>query len=66
MEKKRLYRIEQGSKLWGVCGGIAEYFDLDPTLVRLGWVLFVALGGSGILAYIIAALVIPKKSEVMK
>lgn len=66
MKDKRLYRIEQGSKLWGVCGGIAEYFDLDPTLVRLGWVLFVALGGSGILAYIIAALVIPKKSEVMK
>ena len=66
MKDKRLYRIEQGSKLWGVCGGIAEYFDLDPTLVRLGWVLFVALGGSGILAYIIAAMVIPKKSEVMK
>lgn len=66
MKDKRLYRIEQGSKLWGVCGGIAEYFDLDPTLVRLGWVLFVALGGSGILAYIIAALVIPKKSEIMK
>lgn len=66
MQKKRLYRIEEGSKLWGVCGGIAEYFDLDPTLVRLGWVLFVALGGSGILVYIIAALVIPKKSEVMK
>lgn len=66
MQKKRLYRIEEGSKLWGVCGGIAEYFDLDPTLVRLGWVLFVALGGSGILAYIIAALVIPKKSEIMK
>lgn len=66
MKDKRLYRIEEGSRIWGVCGGIAEYFDLDPTLVRLGWVLFVALGGSGILAYIIAALVIPKKSEVMK
>ena len=43
----------------GVCGSIAEYFDIDPTLVRLGWVLFCALGGSGILAYIIAAIVIP-------
>lgn len=43
----------------GVCGGIAEYFDIDPTLVHLGWVLFCALGGSGILAYIIAAIVIP-------
>ena len=65
MEKKRLYRIEQGSKIWGVCGGIAEYFDLDPTLVRLGWAFLVACGGTGILAYIIAAFVIPKKSEVM-
>ena len=65
MEKKKQYRIEQGSKIWGVCGGIAEYFDIDPTLVRLAWVVFIALGGSGILAYIIAALVMPKKSEVM-
>ena len=47
----------------GVCGGIAEYFDIDPTLVRLGWVLFCALGGSGILAYIIAAIVIPRRPE---
>lgn len=44
----------------GVCGGIAEYFGIDPTLVRLGWVLFCALGGSGILAYIIAAMIIPR------
>ena len=65
MKDKRLYRIEQGSKIWGVCGGIAEYFGIDPTLIRLGWILFIALGGSGILAYIIAALVMPKKSEVM-
>ena len=65
MKDKRLYRIEQGSKIWGVCGGIAEYFDIDPTLVRLAWVVFIALGGSGILAYIIAAMVMPKKSEVM-
>ena len=47
----------------GVCGGIAEYFDIDPTLVRLGWVLFCALVGSGILAYIIAAIVIPRRPE---
>ena len=43
----------------GVCGGIAEYFNIDPTLVRLGWVVFCALGGSGVLAYIVAALIIP-------
>jgi len=49
--------------LGGVCGGIAEYFDIDPTLVRLGWALFCALGGSGILAYIIAAVIIPEQPE---
>ncbi len=62
--RKRLYRVEQGKMLCGVCGGIAEYFDLDPLLVRLGWIVFCALGGSGVLAYIIAAIVIPTKSSV--
>ena len=56
---KRLYKSNQNKMVCGACGGIAEYFDIDPTLVRLGWVLFCALGGSGILAYIIAAIVIP-------
>ena len=62
--KKRLYRIEEGKMIAGVCGGIAEYFDLDPTVVRLGWVLFSAEAGGGILAYIIAALIIPVKSQI--
>ena len=44
-------------------GDTAEYFDLDPTLVRLAWVVFCALGGSGILAYIIAALIMPRRPE---
>lgn len=44
----------------GVCGVIAEYFGIDPTLVRLGWVLFCTMGGSGVIAYIIAAVVIPR------
>lgn len=44
----------------GVCSGIAEYFNIDPTLVRLAWVLFSLAGGSGILAYIIADIIIPK------
>ena len=56
---KRLYKSNENKMVCGVCGGIAEYFDIDPTLVRLGWVLFCALGGSGILAYIIAAIVSP-------
>lgn len=45
--------------LCGVCGGIAEYFNIDPTLVRLVWVLITLMGGAGILAYIIAAIIIP-------
>ena len=60
---KRLYKSNENKMVGSVCGGIAEYFDIDPTLVRLGWVLFCALGGSGILAYIIAAIVIPRRPE---
>ena len=60
---KRLYKSNENKMVGGVCGGIAEYFDIDLTLVRLGWVLFCALGGSGILAYIIAAIVIPRRPE---
>ena len=60
---KRLYKSATNRMAAGVCGGIAEYFGIDATLIRLGWVLFCALGGSGILAYIIAAIVIPHKSR---
>lgn len=59
--KKRLYKVEEGKMIDGVCAGIGEYFDIDPTLVRLAWVVFCAIGGSGILAYLIAALIIPRK-----
>ncbi len=57
---KKLYRSRQNSMVGGVCGGIAEYFGIDATMVRLGWVLFCAFGGSGVLAYFICCLVIPK------
>lgn len=57
---KRLYKSNQNKMLDGVCGGIAEFFDVDPTFIRLAWVLFCALGGSGIIAYIIAAIIIPR------
>lgn len=58
MEKK-LYRSRVNRTLCGVCGGIGEYINLDPTVVRLLWVIFGFLGGSGIFAYIIAAIIIP-------
>ncbi len=62
MEKK-LYKIREGKKLCGVCGGIAEYFNIDPTLIRLIWAIGTLFSfGTGILAYIIAALVIPDKA----
>ena len=61
MNGKTLYRNTENKMLAGVCSGIADYFDIDPTLVRLGWVLFCALGGCGVLAYIVAALVIPER-----
>ena len=57
---KKLYRSEVNKMICGVCGGLAEYLNLDPTLIRLLWVLFCALGGSGILAYIVAAIIIPQ------
>ena len=59
--KKKLYKSTTDKKLDGVCAGIAEYFGIDPTVVRLAWVLFSVCGGSGVLAYIICALVIPPK-----
>ncbi|MBE5901389.1 MAG: PspC domain-containing protein [Lachnospiraceae bacterium] len=59
MEGKRLYKSNRDKKLAGVCGGIAEYFEIDSTIVRLAWVLFCCMGGSGLLAYIVAALVMP-------
>ena len=60
MEKK-LYRITEGRKLAGVCGGIAEYFNIDATLVRLACALFTLFAFAGLLVYIVCAIVIPEK-----
>ena len=57
---RKLYKSREYKTIAGVCGGLAEYFDIDVTIVRLIWVAFILMGGSGILAYIIAALVIPE------
>ncbi|MFH1450659.1 MAG: PspC domain-containing protein [archaeon] len=58
---KKLYRSKTDRKIAGVCGGLAEYFEVDPTLVRLLWVVFTLCGGAGLLAYIIAWIIIPEK-----
>ena len=61
---KKLYRSKTDKKRCGVCGGIAEYFEMDSTLVRLAWVLFALCVGSGIIAYIIAALIMPNPPQI--
>lgn len=58
---KRLYRSRQERVIAGVCGGIAEYFDVDPTIIRLAWAIFTLVSfGAGILAYLIAWLIVPE------
>ena len=66
MNSKRLYRTENEYKMFcGVCGGLAEYFDIDPTLVRVGWAIATCCTFSvGFWAYLICGVVIPKKSDV--
>ena len=61
--KQKLSKSQTDKKLCGVCGGVAKYFNIDVTLVRLAWVAFTILGGSGVLAYIIAAIIMPAESE---
>lgn len=57
---KQLYKSRQNKIFCGVCGGIGEYFHIDPTVIRLLWIIFSFCGGSGIVAYIIAAIIIPE------
>jgi phage shock protein PspC (stress-responsive transcriptional regulator) len=58
---RQLYRSKNNRMIAGVCGGISEYFNIDPTIVRILWALF-ALYGVGVIAYIIALIVIPEGS----
>lgn len=60
---KKLYRSQSNRYICGVCGGIAEYFNIDPTIVRLIFALVGLGGGSGIIFYIIAAIVIPNEAD---
>lgn len=65
--QKRLYRSTQDRMFAGVCGGIAEYLEVDPTLVRLVFVALTFLGGPGIVIYIVLMLIVPEQpaSEIM-
>ncbi|MCD8005330.1 MAG: PspC domain-containing protein [Oscillospiraceae bacterium] len=66
MGTKKLYRLEkhQGALLAGVCGGLAEYFNLDPSIVRLIFVALTVLASVGFWVYVVAAIILPKKSDV--
>ncbi|PJI09456.1 MULTISPECIES: PspC domain-containing protein [Clostridium] len=61
---KKLYLSSYNKKICGVCGGLGEYFDIDPTIIRLIWIVLVFAFGTGILAYIICALIIPNNPEI--
>ena len=58
---KKLYRSKKNKVMGGVCGGIGEYFDIDPVVIRLIWLLAIFFRGMGVVTYLVAWLVIPKK-----
>lgn len=57
---RKLYKSNQNKMIAGVCGGLGEFFDVDPTLIRLLWVIFALAAGSGLLVYISSAIIIPE------
>jgi len=59
--RKRLYKSEDNRVICGVCGGVGEYFGIDPTIVRLVWALLVIFAGFGFWIYILAAIIIPRQ-----
>ena len=65
-EVKRVYRSKNERMLAGVCGGLGEYFNIDPTLVRILFILFALIVGGGILLYIILWLLIPEEPELVE
>ena len=62
--KKRIYKNREKKMLCGVCAGVAEYFDIDPTIVRVIWGVGYFAWGAALIAYIVCAIVFPDKSEV--
>ncbi len=63
MERKRLYRSKSDKMVSGVCGGLAAYFNIDPTIIRIIWAVLVLAYGTGLLAYVIAAIIIPREPD---
>ncbi|MBR4289357.1 MAG: PspC domain-containing protein [Oscillospiraceae bacterium] len=61
--QKKLYRSSTNKMLMGVCGGVAEYFNIDPTVVRIIWVIASIFGFAGVVVYIAGAFIIPEKPD---
>ena len=61
--QKKLYKSNSDKKIAGVCGGVAKYLNIDVTIIRLIWALLVVFAGTGVLAYIVCALVIPEEPD---
>ncbi|MBQ4530644.1 MAG: PspC domain-containing protein [Lachnospiraceae bacterium] len=59
MGDKKLYRSNNNKMICGVCGGLGEYLNVDPTLIRLIWAVLVLAAGTGVLVYILAAIIMP-------
>lgn len=65
MDMKRLYKSNENKVISGVLGGVGEYYEIDPTILRLGYIAIAALTGfmPGVIAYIIASLIVPEKNK---
>jgi phage shock protein PspC (stress-responsive transcriptional regulator) len=61
---KRLFKSTKDRKICGVCGGLAEYLNVDPSVIRILWVIFACMGGMGLLAYFVCAVILPNDTEV--
>jgi phage shock protein C len=61
--EKRLYRSSKDRVLWGVCGGLGKYFNIDPVIIRVIFVITIFFGGLGIVAYIVMAIVVPNEDS---
>lgn len=66
MKNKKLYRVNEGKMISGVCMGISEYLDIDVTLIRLLWVILSCVYGSGLLIYILTTIIMPIKPPIKK
>lgn len=65
-ETKRLYKIKEQGMISGVCAGLAEYLNVDVSIIRLIWLASIFVWGTGILVYIAAAIILPEKRDVVK